>query len=200
MSHVIDIAFSDSVKAIQSRKGSREMYQKMAEQADWPAALDAEVAEFIGSQTSAYLGTVSAEGQPYIQHRGGPRGFLHVLDKRTIAFADFKGNRQYISQGNLEDNPNAFMFLMDYSIPRRLKIWGEAKVIEGDDDLISKLMPENYKAKPEQVIIFNVNLWNFNCRQHLPARFDSEDAQKAIQQRDEKIAELQETIKALKGE
>ena len=196
----IDIAFTDTVKNLQRRKGSRDSYAQMAERGAWEGRLTPEVAAFIEDQNSAYLGTVSADGQPYIQHRGGPRGFLNVRDGETIAFADFRGNRQYISQGNLQDNPRAFLFLMDYRLPRRLKLWGEAKVIEGDAALEDALMPIGYRAKPEQVIEFKVRLWDFNCRQHLPRLVDADEADLALAQRDRRIEALEATIERLRDE
>lgn len=196
----IDFAFSDSVKAVQSRKGSRETYEKMSARGGWSAELTDDIREFIGQQRSFYLGTVSADGQPYIQHRGGPPGFLKVLDDRTLAFADFKGNRQFISQGNLDDNPKAFIFLMDYSIPQRLKLWGEARVVEDDDELIDSLMPDNYRARAEQAIVFTINLWDLNCRQHIPQRFEAEDVARAIEDRDRKIEALETELQRLRAD
>ncbi len=200
MQQVIDVAFSDTVKSIQARKGSRDSYEKMSARGGWSAELTDDVRAFIEQQRSFYLGTVSADGQPYIQHRGGPPGFLKVIDDRTLAFADFKGNRQFISQGNLEDNPKAFIFLMDYSIPQRLKLWGEARVVEDDDELIESLMPENYRARAEQAIVFTINLWDLNCRQHIPQRFEAEDVARALEQRDRRIEALEQEIRDLTGE
>ena len=147
-----DVAFTPTVKAVQTRKGSRAGYQRMEERGSWERRITPELAAFIAAQTSVFLATASQDGQPYIQHRGGPAGFLHVLDERTLGFADFAGNRQYITQGNLADNPKAHLFLIDYAHRRRVKIWGEARVVEGDVELLAKLMPEGYKARPEQVI------------------------------------------------
>src|SRR4030095_9812616 len=146
-----DVAFTASVKSVQSRKGSRDAYARVEERGGWETRITPELAQFIAAQTSVFLATVNAEGQPYIQHRGGPAGFLHVLDDKTIAFADFAGNRQYITQGNLADNPKAYLFLIDYTHKRRVKVWGEARVVEGDAELTAKLMPSNYRARPEQV-------------------------------------------------
>ena len=168
VSNNFDLAFSNTVKKIQSRKGSRAAYAKMAEHDDERTVLNDELISFIAQQKSFYMGTASADGQPYIQHRGGPAGFLRTLDNRTLAFADFKGNRQFVSQGNLSDNPKAFLFLMDYAMPRRLKMWGEARVVEDDDELTDNLMPSNYKARAEQVIFFDLKLWDLNCHQHIP--------------------------------
>lgn len=195
-----DVAFSPSVKAVQSRKGSREGYASMERRGGWRTTITPELAAFIGEQVSIFMATANAEGQPYIQHRGGPPGFLHVLDERTIAFADFSGNRQYISTGNLADNPKAHLFLIDYMNRRRVKIWGEAKVVEDDPALLERLMPEGYKARGEQVILFTVSAWDSNCHQHIPQRFEAADVAAALSVRERRIAELEAEIVRLKGE
>jgi predicted pyridoxine 5'-phosphate oxidase superfamily flavin-nucleotide-binding protein len=192
-----DVAFTPSVKAVQERKGSRGAYAKQEERGGWQTEISEDLKGFIEAQTSVYLATANKEGQPYIQHRGGPAGFLHVADAKTIAFADFKGNRQYITQGNLADNPKAYLFLMDYEHQRRVKIWGEASVVEGDADLNAKLLPEGYKARVEQVILFKVTAWDVNCSQHIPQRFEAEDVAKALAVREQKIAALQAEIERL---
>jgi len=193
-----DVAFTPTVKALQTRKGSRRGYAAMEERGSWESRITPELAAFIAAQTSIFFATANAEGQPYIQHRGGPPGFLRVLDDKTIGFADFTGNRQYITQGNLADNPKAFLFLIDYAHRRRIKIWGEARVVEGDADLTSRLMPEGYKARPEQVILFTVSAWDSNCPQHIPQRFDAADVAAALEERDRRIAELDAEVKALR--
>ncbi|MFY7960836.1 MAG: pyridoxamine 5'-phosphate oxidase family protein [Elsteraceae bacterium] len=195
-----DVAFTPTVKAIQARKGSRRGYERMEEGGSWSSEISPELASFIAAQTSVFLATVNAEGQPYIQHRGGPAGFLRVLDEKTIGFADYSGNRQYISTGNLAENPKAHLFLIDYAHKRRIKIWGEAKVIEGDEALIAKLMPEGYRAKPEQVFLFTVTAWDANCPQHIPQRFEAADVAAALKERDEKIAALEAEVARLKGD
>ncbi len=194
-----DVAFTPSVKAIQDRKGSRMGYAAMEVSRGWQTRITPDLAAFIDAQISVFLGTVNAEGQPYIQHRGGPPGFLRVLDEHTIAFADFSGNRQYITQGNLADNPKAFLFLIDYANRQRVKLWGEAKVVEGDDDLVAHLMPANYRARPEQALLFTVNAWDGNCPQHIPQRFEAADVAAAIAARDEKIKELEAEIERLQA-
>src|SRR3974390_448768 len=141
-----DVAFTPTVKAVQARKGSREAYRRVEERGGWQTRITPELAEFVAPPRSVFLATANRDGQPYIQHRGGPAGFLRVLDDRTIGFADFIGNRQYITQGNLADNPKAQLFLIDYAHQRRVKIFGEARVVEGDDELITGLMPQGYKA------------------------------------------------------
>ena len=197
-----DVAFTPTVKAVQTRKGSRAGYQRMEERGSWESRITPELAAFIAAQTSVFLATASRDGQPYIQHRGGPAGFLHVLDERTLGFADFAGNRQYITQGNLADNPKAHLFLIDYAHRRRVKIWGQARVVEGDAGLVAKLMPEGYKARAEQAIVFTVAAWDSNCPQHIPQRFEAADVAKALAERDRRIAELEgeiERLRATKG-
>lgn len=186
-----DIAFTPTVKAIQTRKGSRPAYGQMEARGGWQTAISADLAGFIAQQRSFFLATANGEGQPYIQHRGGPPGFLKVVDQHTLAIVDFKGNRQFISQGNLEDNPQAFIFLIDYMHQRRIKIWGEARIVEGDGDLVARLMPEDYKARPEQVILFTVKAWDANCPQHIPQRFEAEDVARALAEKDRQIAALE---------
>src|SRR5262247_2518652 len=184
-----DVAFTPTVKALQTRKGSRPSYAGAEQRGGWQTRITSELAEFIAAQISVFLATANADGQPYIQHRGGPAGFLHVLDDKTIGFVDFAGNRQYITQGKLADNPQAFLFLIDYAHRQRIKIWGEARVVEGDADLMGKLMPEGYKARPEQVILFTVSAWDTNCPQHIPQRFDAADVAAALEERDRRIAQ-----------
>jgi predicted pyridoxine 5'-phosphate oxidase superfamily flavin-nucleotide-binding protein len=192
-----DIAFTPTVKAIQTRKGSRHGYARMEQSGSWESAITADLKDFIALQTSFYMATVNADGQPYIQHRGGPAGFLHVLDAHTLAFVDYTGNKQFISQGNLSENPKAHVFLMDYAHRQRIKIWGEAKVVEGDKDLVAKLMPADYPAKPEQVIVFTVTAWDANCPQHIPVRFEAVKVKEALDARDERIRELEAQLALL---
>ncbi len=194
-----DVAFTPTVKAIQSRKGSRGAYARMESQGGWATAITEELAAFIAVQTSIFLATANAQGQPYIQHRGGPPGFLQVFDEHTIGFADFNGNRQYISSGNLAENPKAHLFLIDYSTRQRIKLWGTARVVEDDKTLIARLMPANYRAKSEQAILFTVVAWDANCPQHIPQRLEAGDVAKALQSRDRRIAELEAEISRLKA-
>ena len=154
---------------------------------------------FLGETNSFYLATASADGQPYIQHRGGPKGFVKILDKTTIAFADYGGNRQYITQGNLSENPKAHIFVMDYAHRRRVKIWGEARVVDDDPALTQSLMPQGYKARPEEVILFRIAAWDTNCPQHIPQKFDAADVAAALASRDARIAELEAELAALQG-
>ena len=193
-----DVAFTDTVKSIQARKGSRGAYKRMEKGGSWEQSITAELKAEIEAQTSVFLATASAQGQPYIQHRGGPAGFLKVLDEQTIAFADFAGNRQYITQGNLEENPKAHLFLIDYANRRRIKIWGTARVVEGDEALVRRLMPVDYRARPEQVLLFTVTAWDVNCPQHIPRRFEAADVEAAIKSRDQRIAALEAEVKRLR--
>lgn len=193
-----DVAFTPAVKAIQARKGSREAYAR-AEQRGWRTEVDENLAAFLADANSFYFASASADGQPYIQHRGGPKGFLKVLDKQTLAFADYAGNRQYLTQGNLSENPKAYIFVMDYAHRRRVKIWGEARVVEDDDALTDALMPKGYRARPEQVIVFKMGAWDTNCPQHIPQKFDAADVAAALAARDQRIAELEAEVAALTG-
>lgn len=194
-----DVAFSDTVKAIQARKGSRPAYARMEAGGSWETSITADLKAEIEAQTSVFLATASADGQPYVQHRGGPAGFLQVLDAHTIAFVDFAGNRQYITQGNLEENPKAQLFLIDYANRRRIKVWGTARVVEGDETLLRRLMPQAYRARPEHVVIFTVTAWDVNCPQHIPQRFEAADVRAAIEARDERIAALEAEVARLRG-
>jgi predicted pyridoxine 5'-phosphate oxidase superfamily flavin-nucleotide-binding protein len=200
MSYPSDIAFSPAVKAIQTRKGSRDGYANVEQGHGWRTEVDDSLAEFLRQTTSFYLATASADGQPYVQHRGGPKGFIKVLDKQTLAFADFAGNRQYITQGNLTENPKAQIFIMDYAHRRRVKIWGEAKIVDDDPALTRSLMPQGYKARPEQVILFTIKAWDTNCPQHIPQKFDAADVAAALATRDARIAELETELARVKGE
>ena len=193
-----DVAFTPTVTAIQTRKGSRRAYAKMEENGGWETTITPELAAFIAEQTSVFLGTANAAGQPYIQHRGGPPGFLHMLDDNTLAFADFRGNRQFITLGNLAENPKAHLFLMDYAHRRRVKLWGQARVVEDDPALLARLMPPNYKSRGEQVILFHVDTWDANCSQHIPQRFEAADVARLLAERDQRIAELEAQIMRLK--
>lgn len=195
-----DVAFTPAVKAIQARKGSRAAYAQVEQNGGWRTEIDEKLAAFLADTNSFYLATASRDGQPYIQHRGGPKGFVKVLDKSTIAFANYSGNRQYITQGNLSENPQAHIFVMDYAHRRRVKIWGEARVVDDDPALLASLMPKGYRARPEQVILFKIAAWDTNCPQHIPQKFDAADVAAAIASRDARIAELEAELAKLKGE
>ena len=193
-----DIAFTPAVKAIQQRKGSRTSYARMEQAGSWETRITPDLKAFVESQDSVFLATANSEGQPYIQHRGGPPGFLKVLDEQTIAFVDYVGNRQYITLGNLAGNPKAHLFLIDYATRRRVKIWGEARVVDGDAQLTARLMPGGYKARASQIIVFKVHAWDANCPQHIPQRLDAADVAAALAERDRRISELEVALAALR--
>ena len=197
-SYSSDVAFTPTVKAIQDRKGSRRAYHRMEKAGSWETRVTPELAEFIARQRSIFIASVNREGQPYVQHRGGPAGFLRVMDESTLGFVDFVGNRQYITQGNLEEDAKAHLFLIDYGVLERVKIWGTARVVEGDAALTTKLMPEGYKARPEQVILFSVAAWDRNCPQHIPQRFEAADVAAALAERDERIKALEAQLEQLR--
>jgi predicted pyridoxine 5'-phosphate oxidase superfamily flavin-nucleotide-binding protein len=194
-----DIAFTPRVKAIQAERGSRSGYKRMEERGGFRTELTPDLAEFLSRIDTAFLATANAAGQPYAQHRGGPKGFIKILGPRTLGFADYKGNRQYVTTGNLAENERAFLFLMDYTHRRRVKIWGRARVVADDDALVERLMPENYDARPEQVILFEVDAWDINCPQHIPQKIDAIDVQQALLQLQVRIAELEKENAALRG-
>ena len=194
-----DVAFTPAVKAIQAKRGSRPHFAKMEDKGGWDTAITPHLTGFLAEARSFYLATASADGQPYVQHRGGPPWFVRVIGERTLGFADFKGNRQYITTGNLAENGKAFIFVMDYAQRRRVKIWGRARVVEGDAALLAKLWPEGYKARPEQVIVFEVEAWDTNCPQHIPQMFHAEDVARTVQQFQARIRELEAEVAALKG-
>ena len=191
-----DIAFTPTVKTLQTARGSRDAYARIEERGGFRTEVDEGLEEFLIGIDTAYLATTSADGQPYAQHRGGPKGFIRALDAHTLAFADYTGNKQYITTGNLADNAKAFLFLMDYAHKRRIKLWGEARVSD-DPALIAQLMPENYRARPEQAIVFNVTAWDVNCPQHIPQKLDAADVAGAIDHLKARIAELEATNAAL---
>ncbi len=192
MSSPSDIAFTPAVKAVQERRGSRQGYAQLEAKGGWATTVSPDLAAFIAEVRSFYLGTASKGGQPYIQHRGGPRGFLRVLDEKTLAFADFRGNRQYITTGNLAENPRAFIFLMDYANRRRVKLWGSARVVEDDPELLRSLTTEGYNARPEQAIVFTLKAWDVNCQQHIPQMVFTEDIKGAVDKLKDRIAQLEQ--------
>jgi uncharacterized protein len=194
-----DVAFTPAVKAIQTRKGSRDAYARVEERG-WRTEIDEDLAARLADTNSFYFATASGDGQPYIQHRGGPKGFVKILDKTTIAFADYSGNQQYITQGNLSENAKAYIFVMDYAHRRRVKIWGDARVVDDDPALLQALMPKGYRARPEQVIVFKIAAWDTNCPQHIPQKFDAADVAAALAARDARIAELEAELAAAKGQ
>ena len=192
---VSDIAFTSSVKAVQERLGSRKGYASMEQSGDWDDRVTPELATFIGERDTMFIATTNADGQPYIQHRGGPPGFLKVLDEHTLGFADFSGNRQYITVGNLDDNPKAFIFLIDFANRRRVKIWGRAEVVENNDELREKLHDPNYGSEPERMFLFHIDAWDVNCPKHIKPRFTEEEVGESIQALRDRIAQLEAKVR-----
>jgi predicted pyridoxine 5'-phosphate oxidase superfamily flavin-nucleotide-binding protein len=199
MSFSSDVAFTPAVKAIQERKGSRRSYARMEESGSWKTHITTDLQAFIEAQTSVFLATANRQGQPYIQHRGGPPGFLKVLDEHTLGFVDFVGNKQYITLGNLQENPRAHLFLIDYAHRRRVKIWGEARVVEDDPELTERFMPKGYKARASQVILLKINAWDANCPQHIPQRFEAAEVAAALEERDQRIAALESQLAEIRA-
>jgi predicted pyridoxine 5'-phosphate oxidase superfamily flavin-nucleotide-binding protein len=184
------IVFTPAARQAQQERGSAHGYdQKFA--SGFPNAVTPELAAFIAEQDTAFLGTASADGRPYIQHRGGPKGFIKVIDERTLGFADYRGNRQYITLGNLSENDRAYLFLLDFSRRQRIKLWGRARVIEGDDGLIARLFDHGYKARPERVILFTIEAWDVNCSQHITARLTVPEVESLLGDVQERYAALQ---------
>ncbi len=198
--HVSDIAFTPAVKAVQERKGSRKGYARMEAKGGWQRAVTDDLAAFIAERDSFYLSTASADGQPYIQHRGGPKGFLKVVDAKTLAFADFTGNRQYITAGNLSENDKAYIFLMDYANRRRIKIWGRARVVVDDAELLERLADAGYEAVPEQAVLFEIEAWDVNCPQHITPRYTEREVASLVGPLQERIAGLEAQVTALRGQ
>ena len=188
-----DIAFTASVKAMQSRRGSREAYARMEARGGFQTKITPELIGVLTQVDTAYLATTNGAGQPYVQHRGGPKGFICALDETTLGFADYTGNRQYITLGNLAENDQAFLFLMDYAHRRRVKIWGSARIIEADPELISRLMPKGYPARAERAVLFEVRAWDANCPRHIPQKLDAAEVA-------EVLAKLQARIQFLEAE
>ncbi len=196
---ISDLAFTPAVKAWQERLGSRAGYARRAEKRDWSDSVTPELAAFLAQRDSFYLATASAAGRPYIQHRGGPAGFLKVLDDKHLAFADFGGNRQYITAGNLSENDRAAIFLMDYAGRQRIKLWGRARVVEDAAELIERLVEPGYKAKPERAIVFEIEAWDVNCPQHITRRYSEDQIAPALAKLQARIDELEAEVAGLRG-
>lgn len=191
-----DIAFTPAVKLQQERHGSRAGYAKMEQGKGWATTINEDLAAFIVERDSFYLGTATADGQPYIQHRGGKAGFLKVIDDKTLAFADYSGNRQYISIGNLSENNKSFIFLMDYPNRRRVKIWGTAEYVENDSVLLEKVFDDDDKIHPERVFLLHVEAWDVNCPKHITPRFTEAQVQEIIAPLQKRIEEVEAQLEA----
>jgi uncharacterized protein len=200
MTHVVsDIAFTPSVKAAQQERGSRQAYERMEQRAGWQHEVTPALAAFLAERDSFYLGTASHDGQPYIQHRGGPKGFLKVVDNRTLGFADFTGNAQYISVGNLDENNRAFIFLMDYPNQRRIKVWGTSEFIEEDPTLLQQLTNDDYNGNPQRAVLFHIKAWDVNCPQHIVPRWTEDQFAPVVATLKARVAELERENRLLRG-
>jgi predicted pyridoxine 5'-phosphate oxidase superfamily flavin-nucleotide-binding protein len=190
MTNNCDIVFTPAARHAQARHGSARAYEKRIA-AGFPDRVTPELAAFIAELDTAFLGTVSGAGAPYIQHRGGPKGFIKVLDEKTLGFADFAGNRQYITISNLAATDRAYLFLLDFARQRRIKLWGRARVVEDDPALLARLSDAGYRARPERAILFTVEAWDVNCSQHITARFTEDEIAQATAPLLERIARLE---------
>jgi predicted pyridoxine 5'-phosphate oxidase superfamily flavin-nucleotide-binding protein len=185
-----DIVFTPAARRAQAERGSARAYEKRIA-AGFPDRVTDDLAAFIVELDTAFLATVSAAGAPYIQHRGGPKGFIKVLDDKTLGFADYVGNRQYITISNLAGNDRAYLFLLDFARQRRIKLWGRARVVEDDPALVARLSDRAYRARPERAILFTVEAWDVNCSQHITARFSEDEVAQATAPLLERIASLE---------
>jgi predicted pyridoxine 5'-phosphate oxidase superfamily flavin-nucleotide-binding protein len=194
-----DVAFSPAVKRMQSERGSRATYARVERDSGFETVVTKELRAFLAETDTAFLATASAQGQPYVQHRGGPKGFIRALDEQTLAFVDFAGNRQYISTGNLSENNRVCLFLIDYARRRRIKIWGTARIVPFTDELLAQLAPRNHRARPEQVVLVSVSAWDVNCPQHIPQKVDAAEVAQTIRGLEKRIAELEEDNRRLRA-
>jgi uncharacterized protein len=190
MTNNSDLVFTPAARHAQAQHGSARAYEKRIA-AGFPDRVTPELAAFIAELDTAFLGTVSGAGAPYIQHRGGPKGFIKVLDEKTLGFADFAGNRQYITIGNLAETDRAYLFLLDFARQRRIKLWGRARVVEDDPALLARLSDAGYRARPERAILFTLEAWDVNCSQHITARFTEDEIAQATAPLLERIARLE---------
>jgi predicted pyridoxine 5'-phosphate oxidase superfamily flavin-nucleotide-binding protein len=193
-----DVAFTPAVKAIQEQNGSRQSYARMEQKGGWQTSVTPELAEFIAGLDMFYLGSANAQRQPYIQYRGGSPGFLKVIDERTLGFADFGGNRQYVTLGNLSENPKAFIFLMDYANSQRIKLWGTARVTENDSALLKRLADPDYPGNVERAIIFSIEAWDMNCSQHIHKRFSQRQIAPVIEKLEQRVWDLEAELAAMR--
>ena len=193
------LVFTPAAQAAQAERGSAKAYAQRIEEG-FPDSVTPELAAFIAQMDTAFLGTANAQGAPYIQHRGGPKGFIKIIDARTLGFADYRGNRQYITLANLSENDRAYLFLLDPARKQRIKMWGRARVVENDPALVETLFDKGYKAKPERAILFTIDAWDVNCSQHIVTRFTEAELEGAFDKIQMKIAELEAENAALRAQ
>ncbi|MBN9085584.1 MAG: pyridoxamine 5'-phosphate oxidase family protein [Reyranella sp.] len=195
MSGPEDVLFSPAVKAEQERLGSRPMFEGR----DWKTEITDDLRQFLDAIDTFFFATASADGRPYIQHRGGPPGFLKTIGTHTLAFADFAGNRQYISLGHLKENDRAHIFILHFATQQRVKLWGRARVVEHDPELMERLVDPAYKARPQRAIVFTLEAWDVNCNQHIIARYSEAEMAPAVNKLIARIRELEEEVARLKA-
>jgi predicted pyridoxine 5'-phosphate oxidase superfamily flavin-nucleotide-binding protein len=193
------LVFTPAARAAQEARGSAKAYARRVAEG-FPSRVTPELASFIAQQDMAFLATATKDGAPYVQHRGGPKGFIKVIDERTLGFADYRGNRQYITLANLSENDRAFLFLLDPARQQRIKLWGRARIVENDPVLIAKLFDEGYKANPERVILFTIEAWDVNCSSHILARFSEAEIEQAVEAVRQRLAALEAENAALRAQ
>src|SRR6187431_3838938 len=198
MTSNFDIVFTPAAQRAQAERGSATAYARRKDEG-FPDRVTPELAAFIAEQDTAFLGTASAEGAPYIQHRGGPKGFIKVLDESTLGFADFAGNRQYITISNLAGNDRAYLFLLDFANRQRIKVWGRARVVENDPALMERLVDPGYRARPERAILFTIEAWDVNCSQHITERYTQAEVALAVAGMRDRIASLEDELRRVQG-
>lgn len=186
-----EAAFTEAVKAVQTRRGSRRAYARLESKGGWPTEITPELAEFVARLDTFFLASASAAGQPYVQHRGGPQGFLKPIGPRVLAFADYSGNRQYISVGNLSENDKVMLLLLDFETRTRVKVWGRARVVEDDPMLLADLAVPDDGAKPERAIVIDITAWDVNCSRHITARVRQDECDRRIAELEARVAELE---------
>lgn len=194
MSDSEEVLFSSAVKAEQTRLGSRAQFAGK----DWKTEITDDLRQFLGTIDTFFFATASADGRPYLQHRGGPPGFLKPIGSHTVAFADFAGNRQYISLGHLRENDRAHIFILHFATQQRVKLWGRARIVEDDTELMERLVDPRYQARPERAIAFTIEAWDVNCRQHIVPRYSEAEIAPAVDQLTRRIKELEEEVARLK--
>ena len=191
--------FTPAAQRAQAERGSAEAYKRRISEG-FPDRITPELASFIAEQDTAFLATATADGAPYLQHRGGPKGFIKVIDDKTLGFADYRGNRQYLTLANLSENDRAYLFLFHPARRQRIKLWGRARVVEDDPGLVERLFDEGYKARPERAILFTIEAWDVNCSSHIITRFTEAEIEQAFSAVQAKIAELQAENERLRAE
>ncbi|MBV9259803.1 MAG: pyridoxamine 5'-phosphate oxidase family protein [Pseudolabrys sp.] len=194
-----EIVFTPAARAAQAERGSAHSYDKRVAEG-FPDRVTPELTAFIAEQDTAFLATATKDGAPYIQHRGGPKGFIKIVNDRTLGFADYRGNRQYITLANLSENDRAYLFLLDPGRRQRIKLWGRARVVGDDAALVEKLFDEGYKARPERAILFTIEAWDVNCSQHIVTRFTESEIERALQPVRDKLIALEAENGTLRAE